>query len=195
MPPLPEVTSFLAAHGSMLILPVAIIEGPVVAVIAGALSAAGILDWPWALLMLVLGDLIGDCIYYAIGRFGGIPLASLSRRWKLDASKAAELADRLRADATHVLVTGKWTHVIGGLVLVGAGMARVRLEKFLLVNLLATLPKSALLLGVGYFAGNIYPLFLHHTILGGTLLACVGVAGLALILRRGGGMKTRDAER
>ena len=72
MPPLPEVTAFLAAHGSMLILPVAIVEGPVVAVIAGALSAAGILDWPWALLMLVLGDLIGDCIYYAIGRYGGM---------------------------------------------------------------------------------------------------------------------------
>ena len=188
----PELTSFLIAHGSALILPLAVIEGPVVAIIAGALSAGGYLDWPWVLVMLVCGDVIGDAIHYAIGRFGGAPLAALGRRCGLNEAKSSDVAARLRADATRMLFVGKWTHAIGGFVLIGAGVLRLNLAKFLLVNLIATVPKSAVLLGIGYFAGNISPLFAEHAILGTAVLLCLGAIAITLILRRGGRALTED---
>jgi membrane protein DedA with SNARE-associated domain len=180
----PELSAFLIAHGTALILPLAVIEGPVVAIIGGALSARGYLEWPVVLALLVSGDLIGDAIHYSIGRYGGAPLAALSRRFHIDETKAAGIADRLRRDSTRMLFVGKWTHAIGAFVLIGAGAVRVPFPRYMLVNLLATLPKSAALLAVGYFAGNIYPLIAPHLLLGTIVLLGVGLAALALILRR-----------
>ncbi len=184
----PEFAGFVTTHGAALILPAAVIEGPIVAVLAGALAARGYLDWRWVLVLLILGDLIGDAIHYAIGRFARAPLTALGRRCGLDPGRAMQIAVRLRADATRMLFVGKWTHAIGGFVLIGAGVLRQNPVKFLLVNLAATIPKSAVLLGIGYFAGNVYPLVARHVILGTAVLLCLGAAAVAVLLLRGGGV-------
>jgi membrane protein DedA with SNARE-associated domain len=147
------------------------------------------------LVLLVCGDVIGDAIHYAIGRFGGAPLAALGRRFGLNEAKSANVAAQLRADATRMLIVGKWTHAIGGFVLIGAGVLRLNLAKFLLVNLLATVPKSAVLLGIGYFAGNVYPAFAQHVILGTAVLLILGGAAMVLILRRDGRALTGNSGR
>ena len=154
---------FLIAHGSALILPLAVIEGPVVTILTGFLSAQGYFDWYWALCLLVCGDLIGDLIYYWIGRTGRTPLAGLGRRLGAAPRRARPSCnDGLTHNAAKMLFIGKWTHSIGWLVLIGSGMLRLPLPRFMLVNLLATIPKSAVLFGVGYFAGDCYPLFEQH---------------------------------
>ena len=84
-----------------------------------------------------------------------------------------------------MLVIGKWTHSIGCVVLIGSGMLRLPLPGFILVNLLATVPKSAVLFGFGYFAGDDYPL--HRTARRPGLWPCCvrqALAAIALILRR-----------
>ena len=47
------IDSFLIAHGSALILPLSVIEGPVVSILTGFLSAQGYFHWYWALCLLV----------------------------------------------------------------------------------------------------------------------------------------------
>jgi membrane protein DedA with SNARE-associated domain len=175
----------LMAYGYPLILPLAVIEGPVVAIVAGFLAAQGYLAWYWALGLLVGGDLIGDAIYYAVGRFGRVRLEGLGRRFGLSAERSRALADGLKHNSVKMLLVGKWTHAIGAGVLVGAGMLRLPLPKFLFVNLLATLPKCAVLLGLGYFAGSYQPLLARHAVIGSVLLFALGAACIAAIVRRG----------
>jgi len=188
------LADFLIAHGSLLLLPLAVIEGPIVSVIAGFLSARGYLDWYWALSLLVCGDLIGDVIYYWIGRSGRAPLAGLGRRL-MRAEPSAELTHGLRRNATRMLLIGKWTHSIGALVLMGAGMIRLNLAKFMLVNLAATLPKSGVLFGLGYFAWTYYLLLARHLLFGSVLLLLVGSAAILLLLRRSSVIWTGGAGR
>jgi membrane protein DedA with SNARE-associated domain len=83
-----------------------------------------------------------------------------------------------------MLLIGKWTQSIGVVVLIGSGMLRLPLAKFILVNLLATLPKSAVLFGVGYFAGGHFPLVEHHMVIATIMLGVAGVAATMLVLRR-----------
>ncbi len=187
--------SFLIAHGSALILPLAVIEGPVVSVAAGFLSAQGYFDWYWALALLVLGDLMGDALYYWVGRTGRTPLAGLGRRFGFGRVVSPQVQHGLRHNATKMLFIGKWTHSIGGLVLIGSGMMRLPLRRFLLVNLIATLPKSALLFGFGYFASNYLPIFQHHLLLSTIVLCTVGVVGVAVILKRADALWARGAGR
>ncbi len=176
---------FLVAHGSALILPLAVIEGPVVSVLSGFLSAQGYFVWYWVLCLLVCGDLIGDMIYYWVGRTGGGALAGLGRRAGMDRILTPELRHGLTENATRVLVIGKWTHSIGCVVLIGSGMLRLPLPGFMLVNLLATLPKSAVLFGLGYFVGDDYPLLAPHAGVLVVLLCAIGAAAIAMVLRRG----------
>jgi membrane protein DedA with SNARE-associated domain len=181
-----SIGGFLIAHGSALILPLSVLEGPVVSIVTGFLAAQGCFDWYWALFLLICGDLAGDVVYYWIGRTGRTPLAFLRRRTGLRAAVTPAIQQRLLHNATRMLLIGKWTHSIGCLVLVGSGMLGLPLRRFILVNLLATIPKSALLMGMGYFAGDRYPFLERHYLLGTALACAIGLAAAALALRRTG---------
>jgi membrane-associated protein len=179
---------FLIAYGSALILPLAVVEGPVVTVLTGFLCAQGYFDWYWALCLLVCGDVIGDVVYYWVGRTGGTPLAGLGRWLGVRGAALPALQRRLKQNADQMLLIGKWTHSIGGVVLIGSGVLRLPLPRFILVNLLATLPKSAVLFAVGYFAHAYYPVLEDHVVIGTIVLCGVGVAAIAMILRRRDGL-------
>jgi membrane protein DedA with SNARE-associated domain len=176
---------FLIAHGSALILPLSVIEGPIVAVAAGFLSGRGTVAWYVAVALLVAGDLIGDLIYYAIGRTGASPLGWFGARLGLRGKVTDELRRGLEQDPTRMLLIGKWTHSIGFVVLIGSGVVRVPVPRFLLVNLVAAVPKIAFLFGLGYFAGDNYPFFTRHVIPVTIVLSAAGVGAILLVLRRG----------
>jgi membrane-associated protein len=184
----PRVTieTFLIEHGGALILPAAVVEGPIVAVVTGFLAARGFFDWYWVLCLLVCGDVIGDLIYYWIGRSGGTRLARVSRYFGLRDAISPELQRDLKLNAGKMWFVGKWTHSIGWLVLVGSGMLRLPLPRFIVINFIATVPKCALLLGLGYFAGDNYPFIEDHAAAMTIALCIAGVTAIAAILRRTG---------
>ena len=53
-------------------------------------------------------------------------------------------------------IFGKLAHGVGGAILVAAGMARVNFWNFLWWNTLATIPKTLILLSIGFYAGASY---------------------------------------
>ena len=71
-----------------------------------------------------------------------------------------------------MLVIGKWTHTIGCIVLVGSGMLRLPLPRVYPDNLLATVPKSAVLFGIGYFADDDYSFIVRHSALASDAAVC-----------------------
>lgn len=175
---------FLTVYGSALILPLSVLEGPVVAVLTGFLSVQGYFSWYKAIFLLVCGDLIGDVLYYWLGRGGAGPLVWLGRRFGLRRSVSPEVQQGLRENASKMLLIGKWTHSIGFVVLIGSGMLRVPLSRFLAVNLLAAIPKVGLLFGFGYFAGGHMAFFERHAVMTTALLAGAGIGAVAFVLRQ-----------
>ena len=187
------IPGFLIAYGSALILPLAIVEGPVVSIVAGFLCAQGYFDWAWTLALLVCGDLIGDLGYYWIGRSGRTPLAGLGRRLGLHRAVTPELQRDLAQHSVKMLLVGKWTHSLGYLVLIGSGMLRLPLPRFMLVNLLATVPKSAVLFGFGYYAGGWYPDVEQHYLVATLVLCMLALAAFTVILGRARAMSERGS--
>jgi membrane-associated protein len=186
------IEGFLIAHGATLIVPLSVVEGPIVSIVTGLLSAFGYVRWYWALCLLVCGDLIGDLICYWAGRTAGTPLAGLCRRFGPRCMPGPDLQRDLVNNSWKMLLIGKWTHTFGYLILIGSGMLRLPLARFMFVNLLATIPKSAVLFGIGYFAGNDYPLFERHWTGGTILLGIMGGSALLLIVRRAGLIRARQ---
>ncbi len=148
--------ALLRSHGLLLMAPLALLEGPIVTVIAGALARAEILSVAGVYAVAVLADLVGDSIVYWLGR----QAPRLPLRWRtrlgLGEARLDQLGAHFRARGAVTLVIGKLTHSAGFAVLAAAGAARMPFGPFLAVNVLATLPKAGLFLAIGYFVGAAY---------------------------------------
>lgn len=144
------ITAFLSAHGLWLLAPVALVEGPLATLAAGALAARGTLSLGGVVVVATFADLAGDTLLWLAGRHlrHRIP-ARLTRR----INRTIPLSD-LRRDAGRILIFGKLTHCLGAPLLVAAGIARVPFLPFLGFNLVATLPKVTALACLGWAFGT-----------------------------------------
>jgi membrane protein DedA with SNARE-associated domain len=151
------VIQLVQAHGLLLLAPLSVLEGPIVTVIAGYLASLGLLNTAGALAVVVAGDLVGDALLYLAGRKG---IRRMPQRWRdrlgLNAGRVEALTDHFGMHGGRTLVIGKLTHSAGAAVLVAAGAARMPVGAFLWWNFVATLPKSAAFLALGYAFGAAY---------------------------------------
>lgn len=151
------VIELVKTHGLLLLAPLSVLEGPIVTVIAGYLASLGLLHTAGALAVVIAGDLLGDALLYLAGRKG---IKRMPKRWRdrlgLNAARVEALTDHFWLRGGRTLVIGKLTHSAGAAVLVAAGAARMPVGAFLWWNLVATVPKSAAFLALGYAFGAAY---------------------------------------
>lgn len=145
----------LRDYGLWIVAFAAILEGPIVTVLSSALAREGL--FPLALLapILLAGDLLGDLLHFALGRYG---MRRIPPRWRralgLGAGRVQMLARHFDTRGGRTLVLAKLTHSAGAAVLVAAGLARMPLLPFILWNLLAAIPKTAGLIALGWYMGT-----------------------------------------
>jgi len=177
MSPYVEVLlALLKAHPYLWLFPLAVAEGPLVAMVAGAMVSLGLVSWPLAYPLVVAADLLGDTAFYLLGRFGHRPRVRRALgRLGVKRSSLDGLEALFRKRGARVLVGGKLTHFAGAPVLAAAGLARVSYGRFLLWNLVATVPKSATLMAAGYLFGWQAVRYLDR---GSVLLLLISLAAL-----------------
>jgi len=145
---------WVSTYGYIVLFPIMVLEGPIITVIGGFLSSVGIFNVYIVFLIVVLGDLTGDTIFYSIGRFGRL---SVIDRWGhlfgMDRKSVEALEKHFHNHAGKTLLIGKLTHAVVSVVLIAAGAAKVPYKKYLWYNLLATLPKSLIFLLIGFYFG------------------------------------------
>ena len=184
------LVGLVASYGYVLIFLLAIVEGPIVSIIAGFVASLGYLHIVVAYIVVVVSDLVGDLLFYGLGRWGGEPaLRRWGRRLGITPERVARFESRFTRHRRKTLVIGKLTHAIGALVLVTAGIVRMSIAEFLTVNLLLTLPKSLLLVLVGYYFGRFYPQMSAYQSIVMVGLLVVGLVALYLVFAR---MAARD---
>ncbi len=148
------ITSLIETHGLLVLAPVSILEGPIITVIAAYLAKLGYMNLYAVYVIVVMGDLIGDALFYGFGH-GGLRL--VPQRWQkrlgLNETRLTSLVENFNRRGGRILVMGKLTHSVGAAILVAAGMAKMPFWKFLWYNLLATLPKSLFFMVIGYTLG------------------------------------------
>jgi membrane protein DedA with SNARE-associated domain len=150
-----EIFYLLYTYSYLVLFPLVVIEGPIVTIIAGFLVSVGFMDFIPTYLTIISGDVAGDILYYSAGRWWlKSVLSKVFSFFKVDKNKVLKLETTIKKHKGKVLFFGKLSHAIGGLILFAAGIAKIPFNEFVGFNLLATLPKSLILLGVGYFFGS-----------------------------------------
>ena len=155
---LPAIITLLEQSKYPLIFAGSFIEGSAVMMTTGLLWHIGTVTfWP-AYIALLLGDIVADCCWYAVGYFGGRRMVS---RWghflELTPEIFEKVERRFHRYHTRILIISKLTMGLGfaTAVLTVAGMLRVPFWRFFVINLLGGIVWVLFLMGVGYYAGNI----------------------------------------
>jgi membrane protein DedA with SNARE-associated domain len=183
---LPKILSLLSTWGYALILPISIIEGPIVAVIAGFLVSLEQLNFFGVYFILLVGDFFGDLLYYYIGRWGHGPLAQrIVARLGATPERRHRLEEAFHKHSFKVLLLNK-TQAAGGFVLYYAGAVRMPLGRFLWINVLGSIPKIAFFEVIGFYFGKSYFIIQKYLNYAGLVMLLIPLGLLAIywLIRR-----------
>lgn len=173
----------LAALSETTILADIFVPGEVAMALAGVIAATGPADVQWVILAAAVGAVVGDSTSYAIGRKWGQPLVC-----RLGALRK-HLAPRLHS-ARHffeehggaAVFFGRFIGVLRGLIPVAAGIAHMRLRRFLAWNVAASFAWAGTVITLGYLFGD--PIATAIEEAGAWLLAAVAALLVVLLVRR-----------
>jgi membrane protein DedA with SNARE-associated domain len=181
LPTLETLMQFIQTDGLWVLAPMALLEGPIVTVIAAYLAQLGYMNLLAVYLICVAADLVGDAMLYGIGRYGASALPrQVTRRLGLTETWQAALTGHFASQGDMALLFGKWTHAAGMPFLIAAGMARMNFLRFIGVNLLGTLPKTLVFLVIGYFLGAGYQVIDHYVLISSQVML-----GAAIVIASG----------
>ncbi len=149
--------TLLEHYGYYILFPLAVIEGPIITVIAGFLVTIGIFNPFVAYSVVVAGDIVGDSFWYGVGRFGGGPISRfLERVFNIQKSTIQKAKGMMEKNRFKTTMFFKFAQGIGFAGFIAAGIVRVSYPLFVLACLIVTLAQSAVFLGIGLLFGKAY---------------------------------------
>jgi len=162
--PIPDLLQGLSAYRYIILFPLAIFEGPIVTVIAGFLASIGQMELFISYIIIICADLVGDTLYYLLGKWGGrVGIHKWGNYVGINEQRMAKLGMHFKRHPAKTILLGKLAHGFGGPVLAAAGLASMPYRNFILLNLVPTIPKSLILILIGYYFGianNIFDSFI-----------------------------------
>lgn len=152
-----QIIPLIIHYQYWIIFPLTIIEGPIITIIGWFLAVKDITNVFLLFLVALAGDIVWDLIHYGIGRWG--QRAFSKKLVKIEGenpSKLQQMIEYLRINPGKTIVTGKWTHAMNSIILIGSGIAQVPMRIFLAYCTIGTTPKIIILIAVWYFFGAAY---------------------------------------
>lgn len=178
------IIQFLSEYGYWIILPLMIIEGPIVTLIAAFMASLGVFNIYVIFLLSILGDVLGDVIFYWIGRKGGIHFV---RRVGKYIGITEELVVKMeKFFASHggkTIFAVKSTTGLCWATFIAAGIVKMPFRKFVGYSVLGGLVWSGFLVIMGYFFGYLYEQIVDYINYSGLI-----IGGLAVIFFVGLGL-------
>jgi membrane-associated protein len=142
-----------------LIIILACAEGPILSMIFGVLIKLGFFSFLPIYVALMVGDLLGDVIWYYIGRrWGHRFVARFGKYFSVTEAGIARVTAIFHRYKHRILFLSKISNGLGFAIvtLITAGLSRIPFWKYLTTNLIGQFVWTGILLAIGYFFGNLY---------------------------------------
>ncbi|MES2315613.1 MAG: DedA family protein [Patescibacteria group bacterium] len=150
------IVQLFTHYGYSIVFPISIVEGPTISTISGFFVSLKIFNPYVVFSLLVLGDAVGDTIYYLLGRYGGAWfLNKIGRHIGATPERIAFLEENFHKHDWKILLFGK-TQAIGSAILFVAGAVKIKFGRFIFFNILGTIPKTILFMTIGFYFGKTY---------------------------------------
>jgi membrane-associated protein len=175
----------LTTYKYALLFPLAVIEGPVLAILVGWLCAAGIFRIAPAYGILILGDMVGDSGFYLLGRM------TADGRFERFAAKLGFGARRIervrrwfRENPVRTISASKISLGVGPAGLFLAGQCRIPYKTFLPVCTGVAALQYFFYLLSGMLLGHGYLILIHYLNVLSSVIITLAAATVAFLLLR-----------
>ncbi|HZS43140.1 MAG TPA: DedA family protein [Candidatus Paceibacterota bacterium] len=178
-----EFIALVVKYKYLILFPVFIVEGPVSTIIASYLASLPshyLAVWPIVILAMA-ADLLGDFIYYSIGRWGRESRLVRKLKWLgLTPERLGKIDSHFEKHGGKTIAIGKLSHGVGWPTMIGAGVTRMPLWKFFSINTAVSLLKTGALVFIGYYYGESYQLFGQYIHYGGLIFSALAIFGVII---------------
>lgn len=166
-----QILHLLTQYKYLILFPLAIVEGPIIAVIAGFLCTGGYLNVLIVFPVIVCGDAVGDTLCYLLGRWG-VPtfIKNILKWFGLDGQKVARVKVYFDANPTKTISLSKVTPGIGVAGIYLAGNAGIAYDKFIKICVVTSIAQYIIYLGVGLLFGKAYIQINHYLDFAGSVI-------------------------
>lgn len=142
----------LLTYKYAIVIPLAIIEGPIISVICGFLTTLGIFNLLLVFVVMVIGDILGDGIQYSVGYYG----KRFLHYFKITDEKMEKIKIYFQNNHKKTIVISKLLYGIGSVGLIAAGTLRVPYFRYFKTCALVSIIQSTIMITVGIFFGQTY---------------------------------------
>ncbi len=150
-----HLLSLLFSYRYLLLFPLAILEGPMLSVLCGALCATGFFHPIIVFPLVVCGDVTGDSLYYALGRWG-VPAFAQRLGIRFTSQKIETIRSYFETNPVKTISLSKVVLGVGIAGLYLAGNARVPYKVFVCTCLLTSMAQFIVYLTLGLCLGQAY---------------------------------------
>ncbi len=177
--PLTHIADSMMTYKYLVLIPLSILEGPIVAVIAGFLTTLHIMNVFIVYIILIIGDITGDALLYMFGRYGGTFFRKYSVRIGVTSEKLESAKNYFNTHHTKALVTSKLFFGIGVSGLAAAGILKIPYLRFMRTCVVISIIQSALFILIGIMFGHAYEQIGNYY---NTYAAAISVTTLIIIV-------------
>ena len=152
-----QVVALVDQYKYLILLPFTVFEGPIATVIGGFLASIGVLNFFGVFAISLLGDFLGDSMWWAIGRSSrGRFLSRILHRMGMSKDRFLRVESHFRNNGAKTLFIGKFIYGLETVTLAAAGAAKVPYWRFTFYTVLPSIPKSFFFTVIGYYFGHAY---------------------------------------
>jgi membrane protein DedA with SNARE-associated domain len=170
----------------LIIFPLAVVEGPVLALTCGFLIYLGYLEIIPTYLVFIAGDVVPDIVYYFIGHFGSKSklVAKYKLRWGIIYNNLGVIERLWEKHTGKMMLLSKFAFGLSAPLLVSAGLVGMSFRKFISSTLPISIINYAAILTIGYYLGHSYQLaekYLQYSGIVVTVLLVLFIVGYRFI--------------
>jgi membrane protein DedA with SNARE-associated domain len=134
------------------------LEGETVLVLGGFAAHRGYLELHWVIFYAFLGTLIGDQLYFYLGRVMGKQALEKRPHWKSKSEKAFNLLDKHQ---TWVILGFRFLYGLRTVIPFIIGASHISPKRFLILNIIGAALWATVIGSAGYLFGSVLELILN----------------------------------
>lgn len=169
---------FIETYGYAAVVVGTFFEGETVLVLGGIAAQLGYLELPFVILSAFFGTLLGDQLFFFLGRFRGQRF--LKKRPQLQ-PKIEKVSNALHRYGTYLIFAYRYIYGFRSITPFVIGMSSMAAGKFIPLNILAALLWATIIGVLGFLFGEAFKVFLgniqHYQV---AILLTVAVVGIIL---------------
>lgn len=166
----------------LIIFPLAVVEGPFLAILIGYLIFAGHLNLYITFLILLIADIGPDILYYRLGRYGSKKI--LEKKYFSQSERAVTNMNNLEHmwhnHTNKTMFFGKLAYGISLPIIISAGVAKLPIRKFIITSLPVGIFQIGLFLFLGFHLGASYEIAIQYVKYPAIILAVLIIIAISI---------------